>query len=150
MKVQSNESGFTRKRRSTNPIVDNSFSATNSQIIFQPPSDHKKPRTIHSEVCEDTLLSNTMPEEQEPNVSVFDTSGQNWDIDSGMPQINSLEVLSFEPQSDSGIPPEEIATGNSPSWYSSNIGVDSPQIARIDSVRFQTRDYQPQSDRYTT
>ena len=132
-----------RKRRSTNLKVDESCSVTNSQNIFQPPSDRKIPKTIQRE---DTLLSNNLMEEQEPNLSVFDTSGEDWsdpniflepNIDPGVFNINCLAVLSYEPQSDSGIPHEEIATDDSYDW--SNPNVDSPQIARINHVRVQTR-----------
>ena len=166
--IEKCESGFTRKRRSTNPLVDESYSVSNSQNIFQPPSDHHRiPETIRGE---DTWLSNPLMEEQEPNFSGFDTSDYDWsnpnvdspriarinhvrvqtrlepDIDSGMVHINSLEVQqSNEYESDSGIQYEEIATDDSPSWSSSNLGVDSPRIARINSVRVQTRDYQPHS-----
>ena len=159
--IEKCESGFTRKRRSTNPLVDESYSVSNSQNIFQPPSDHHRiPETIRGE---DTWLSNPLTEEQEPNFSGFDTSDYDWsnpnvdspriarinhvrvqtrlepDIDSGMVHINSLEVQqSNEYESDSGIQYEEIATSNSPSWSSSNIGFDSPRIARINHVRVQT------------
>ena len=65
-------SGSVGKRRSTNPKIDESCSATNSQIKFQPPSGQNVPKPI------DALFSHTLLEDQEPNFSVFDTSSAQW------------------------------------------------------------------------